>query len=57
MSEGQTIKDAGYEGFCLGVDVVLQALKLDNVPEEMLEVLDGHYQWEASHAPERRPRD
>lgn len=37
---GELIEDAAYEGFCFGIDVVLQALEM-----------------EASHAPERRPRD
>ena len=37
---GDEIADAGYEGFCLGIDVVLQSLELDVMPVQIIDVLD-----------------
>lgn len=46
------IGNAGYEGFCFGIDVVLQSLKMDTLPTEVRDVLKSIFEG-TRHMPRR----
>jgi len=52
MSErGELVDSAGYEGFCLGIDLMLQALGLNELPDNFIPVLTA-----ANHGRRHAPR-